>query len=260
MSMMCSIGGKVLVGFALSVALLAAVARLDAQSTTVYACVNNSSGAIKVVGASTACQSNETLNTWNVTGAQGPAGADGPTGATGPQGIPGTNGVDATRPDPPCFDNTNRYVDCGNGTVTDTVTGLIWLKNAGCLGFADWASANGLAATLANGQCGLTDNSSPGDWRLPNKDEWTTTTARGIALGCMFANAPNLTNDAGTGCLLFGSTSFTGVATIAPGYWSSDSFLLSPVFGWNATMHNGGIFGVLKVTSLRVWPVRGGPR
>jgi len=28
-------------------------------------------------------------------------------------------------PDPPCFDNTNRYVDCGNGTVHDTVTNLI---------------------------------------------------------------------------------------------------------------------------------------
>ena len=31
---------------------------------------------------------------------------------------------------PPCFDLTHRYVDCANGTVTDTVTGLIWLKNA----------------------------------------------------------------------------------------------------------------------------------
>ena len=32
----------------------------------------------------------------------------------------------------PCFDNFNRYVDCGNGTVTDTVTGLIWLQDAAC--------------------------------------------------------------------------------------------------------------------------------
>ena len=27
--------------------------------------------------------------------------------------------------DPPCFDNANRYVNCGNGTVTDTATGLV---------------------------------------------------------------------------------------------------------------------------------------
>jgi hypothetical protein len=141
-------------------------------------------------------------------------GADGPTGATGPQGIPGTNGVDATRPDPPCFDNTNRYVDCGNGTVTDTVTGLIWLKNAGCLGFADWASANGLAATLANGQCGLTDNSSPGDWRLPNKDEWDhddrSWDRPGVACS---PTRQNLTNDAGNGVPL---------VRIDVVYWSGD--------------------------------------
>ena len=28
-------------------------------------------------------------------------------------------------PDPPCFGNIVRYVNCGNGTVTDTATGLI---------------------------------------------------------------------------------------------------------------------------------------
>ena len=46
-----------------------------------------------------------------------------------------TKGDWGTRADGPCFDNTNRYVDCGNGTVTDTVTGLIWLQDADCLGF-----------------------------------------------------------------------------------------------------------------------------
>ncbi len=39
---------------------------------------------------------------------------------------------------PPCFDDANRYVDCGNGTVTDTVTGLIWLKNANCFSFQNY--------------------------------------------------------------------------------------------------------------------------
>ena len=33
-----------------------------------------------------------------------------------------------TGPDGPCFDNANRFVDCANGTVTDTSTGLIWMK------------------------------------------------------------------------------------------------------------------------------------
>jgi hypothetical protein len=39
-------------------------------------------------------------------------------------------GGGAARADGPCFGDGNfpRYADCGNGTVTDTVTGLIWLK------------------------------------------------------------------------------------------------------------------------------------
>ena len=32
--------------------------------------------------------------------------------------------VDALEPpDPPCFDNSTRFVNCSNGTVTDTTTG-----------------------------------------------------------------------------------------------------------------------------------------
>ncbi len=31
---------------------------------------------------------------------------------------------------------TNIYVNCGNGTVTDNRTGLVWLRNANCIGRA----------------------------------------------------------------------------------------------------------------------------
>ena len=90
-------------------------------------------------------------------GPAGPQGAKGDTGNAGPQGLPGAPGPGAHRdprgradrrerpPEGPhrapwdreqrgtaLFDNANRLVDCGNGTVTDTATGLIWLKNANC--------------------------------------------------------------------------------------------------------------------------------
>lgn len=52
----------------------------------IYACVNNSSGTIKVVSATTTCANNEILLVWNGDGTQGPAGPTGPTGATGPAG------------------------------------------------------------------------------------------------------------------------------------------------------------------------------
>ena len=75
-------------------------------------------------------------------------------------------------PDPPCFDNSTRFVNCSNGTVTDTLTGLIWLFDADCFGFLFYSRARDAASGLADGQCGLTDGSRPGDWRLATKEEW----------------------------------------------------------------------------------------
>jgi hypothetical protein len=64
-----------------------------------------------------------------------------------------------------------RFTDNGDGSVTDTVTGLVWLKDAGCLPAATWAAAIAEANGLAAGGCGLTDGSKAGDWRLPNLNE-----------------------------------------------------------------------------------------
>lgn len=64
-----------------------------------------------------------------------------------------------------------RFVDNQNGTVTDNLTGLIWLKNAGCFTPANWSTALTTANQLASGQCGLTDGSTAGQWRMPNVNE-----------------------------------------------------------------------------------------
>jgi hypothetical protein len=196
-------------------------------------------------------------------GTDGTNGTNGTNGANGTNGIDGTNGTNGTRPDGPCFINTNRYVNCLNGTVTDTVTGLIWLQDAACLGTADWAAANGAAAVLANGQCSLTDKSSPGDWRLPTKDEWSATIARAVALGCtgfaIPAADPSLTNDAGTACYGLGlASSFAGVAS--DNYWSGTTYEVIPGGAWYAFLGLGGVNTSAKANALRVWPVRGGPR
>jgi hypothetical protein len=65
-----------------------------------------------------------------------------------------------------------RFTDNEDGTVTDNLTGLIWLKNSNCFGFRIWLHAvNDCYYTAADGECGLTDGSSQGDWRLPNYRE-----------------------------------------------------------------------------------------
>jgi hypothetical protein len=63
-----------------------------------------------------------------------------------------------------------RFIDNNNGTVSDTATGLTWLRRANCL-HADWAGAIAAVHALANGQCGLIDGSSAGQWRMPNRNE-----------------------------------------------------------------------------------------
>jgi hypothetical protein len=64
---------------------------VSAQSNTVYyACINKSSGGIRMAKADQSCSANEDKIHWNQEGqpgAQGPAGATGPEGAQGPAGL-----------------------------------------------------------------------------------------------------------------------------------------------------------------------------
>jgi len=64
-----------------------------------------------------------------------------------------------------------RFTDNNDGTVTDSLTRLVWLKNADCFGAWDWYEALIRCNNLQTESCGLTDNSSIGDWRLPNRNE-----------------------------------------------------------------------------------------
>jgi hypothetical protein len=63
------------------------------QVTTYYACINNSTGAIRIVSKSTVCKSTEHKINWNQVGPQGPQGPHGPKGAQGPQGPQGPPGM-----------------------------------------------------------------------------------------------------------------------------------------------------------------------
>ena len=63
------------------------------------------------------------------------------------------------------------FTDNEDGTVTDSRTGLVWLKDAHCLGRSDWESAVTQVQKLGTGVGDLQDGSVAGDWRLPSREE-----------------------------------------------------------------------------------------
>jgi len=141
-----------------------------------------------------------------------------------------------------------RYTDNGDGTVTDNKTGLIWLKKANAFGSQDWKTAMQCAANLAHGQCGLSDGSKAGDWRLPTKDEWE-------AMMDERYNKPALSNAAGTEPWKEGDV-FLGVQS--SWYWSSTSYKDNTSLAWTMYIDNGGMYSYGKKFTYYVWTVRGG--
>ena len=139
-----------------------------------------------------------------IQGIQGDQGGQGIQGVKGDMGDQGDTGLleqakldsiqarlcHLTDADP----DTDRYIDCGDGTVFDVVTGLFWLQQADCLGRSDFDTANGRAATLAAPACGLTDGSVAGDWRLASEGKWVDTIEAACAGGsshkCVHDSAP----------------------------------------------------------------------
>jgi serine/threonine protein kinase len=142
----------------------------------------------------------------------------------------------------------HRYTDNGDGTVTDNRTGLIWLKDANCLGSKSWKEAMQLAAKLAHGQCGLSDGSKAGDWRLPTIEEWK-------AMVDTRYKFPALSNAAGTSQWKEGDA-FSGVSTFWGFYWSSTPEGISSV--WRVRLRDGRVGSYGMTYTCYVWAVRDG--
>src|SRR5919108_25633 len=132
-----------------------------------------------------------------------------------------------------------RFTVNNNGTVTDNLTGLIWMQNANCFNRQRWSTALEAANNLADGQCGLKDGSKPGDWRLPNINELQSLINYGITSPALPRNHP-----------------FENVQLLD--YWSSTTFVADPIQAWVIFTDLGSVFFVYKAGSRFIWAVRGG--
>ena len=140
------------------------------------------------------------------------------------------------------------FTDNGNGTITDTTTGLVWDKCSRgqvwdnttppgtCTGTANshtWAAAL-TEATAANSA----SHRGQADWRLPNRTELES---------LVQINAVSPAID---------GTYFP--ATPSNWYWTSTTFAPDPADAWNVAFNNGYAFAHNKTNTNHVRLVRSG--
>ena len=141
---------------------------------------------------------------------------------------------------------TPRFTDHGNGTITDNLTGLIWLKNANCPNrYINWPTARTYIAELnstgtMNGiSCGDTSgagNTHQTDWRMPNVRELFSLLNFGFI-------HPVISNAAGTGN---GTSSdpFSNFAAVSGGglnFWSSTTMLWRSNHAYRVDLYEGHV-------------------
>lgn len=143
-----------------------------------------------------------------------------------------------------------RFCRLGDGTVRDTLTGLVWLENADCLGLRRFIVASAFAAALGSGQCGLSDGSVPGSWRLP-------TLAELASLVDARFHDPSLSNARGDGPWSEGDA-FRSVESRF--YWTTDTvevcILERPGFSVLSFRDGEVRCRLVNIGFARSWPVR----
>jgi hypothetical protein len=136
-----------------------------------------------------------------------------------------------------------RFTDNMDGTITDNLAGLIWLRDANCLGGTrTWQQSLDFANTLSAGKCGLNDGSNAGDWRLPNARELMSLVDYGNSDPALPPGHPFMNFQSS-----FGSN-----------YWSSTTFAIIPDVAWIVGFLNGGVDVIGKTNGFFVTAVRGG--
>jgi hypothetical protein len=129
-----------------------------------------------------------------------------------------------------------RFADHGDGTVTDSMTGLMWTKNANLAGGTKtWQEALDYVKSINSG-AGL---GGYHDWRVPNRKELFSLIDHSKSKPALPASHPfqNVQSD---GC------------------WSSTTDANFTDYAWGVGMWAGDVRNPSKSRSFYVWPVRSG--
>ena len=134
-----------------------------------------------------------------------------------------------------------RFTLNGDGTITDALTGLVWMQKANCWERQTWANALTKVAGLNSGSetCSGYTTGTHTDWRLPTIKE-----------------LESLVDAEHVNPALPSGHAFVGVQ--ASSYWSSTSYAINSSYAWYVNLYNGNVRYDNKSSSYYVWPVRGG--
>ena len=137
-----------------------------------------------------------------------------------------------------------RFIDNSDGTITDNLTGLIWMENANCFGTRTWDYARQDCISLTSGSCGLSDGSDPFAWRLPNVKELHSLINYGrflpalpvghLFLNVQYSNSPGLW------------------------YWTGSDYIAFGMYRWAIDFSYGEVDRPVHDENHFVWCVRGG--
>jgi hypothetical protein len=128
-----------------------------------------------------------------------------------------------------------RFIDRGDGTVLDKLTGLMWAKDANLAGAMNWEDAINFANGLELGvACGITLS----DWRLPNRNELLSLI--NINFNPTYIGPP--------------VHPFIDVGGM---YHSSTHVPFNPTGSYAVDLFPVLLTGISKTEELNVWPVRG---
>ncbi len=135
-----------------------------------------------------------------------------------------------------------RFTDNGDGTVRDNLTGLMWLKDGGCLK-KKWNDALQTIADL-NANPGtytcLEYSANYSDWRLPNIKELESLVNYGVSNVSEWLNAEGFLN------------------TVSSKYWSSTAYLTTNSSIRVVNMKTGDMSSSSKKSKYLILPVRDG--
>jgi len=146
------------------------------------------------------------------------------------------------------------FTDNGNGTVTDSNTGLMWQKcsigqnnDTACSGSTttyNWYKASGTYHATSNPStqsvCGALELGGHSDWRLPSKKELMSVVAYNVPYPGPTINAVFFPN------------------TRASNYWSSSAYAGAQDAAWGLYFGHGYIYGLYKTGGYSVRCVRSG--